>query len=117
MSNLTINPMILVESLPDDHSLVISTNEAILIKCTRCGQMKDVSLHDDPSPQELAPGGVLRTGSISYPFMRQCECRNARNFDGDDLYSRMRDVYEQALKCRGREAILQMLYQAMVRER
>lgn len=54
---LTVNPAICVELLPHDHSLIISTDEAVIIRCTLCGGIKDMMCFLQSLPISYAPNG------------------------------------------------------------
>lgn len=52
-----------------DHTLIISTKDAVMLKCVRCGGVKDLYMHTDQR---------------SYDWIRTCNCTaNAPRLGGD----------------------------------
>jgi hypothetical protein len=76
--------------------------------------MRDVSLHQNPTEQELQPGHNLKTGSISYPMLRQCVC-NAPS-DGGGTHQLLADINVALAGCRNIQDVRQLILTLAIRE-
>jgi hypothetical protein len=104
MTDLTVNPKIKIDAGRDD--IVVSNEHAILIICRRCGDTKNVSLHETPTENQMKPSGALRTGTMQYPQFKYCHCHDAPNSGGGyDL----KQVRLSVSKCKSVEEALRML--------
>jgi hypothetical protein len=105
MTDLTVNPKIKVDATRDD--VVISNEHAILIVCRRCGDTKNVSLHEPPTEEQMLQGGTLITGTMQYPLFKYCKCREVapNSGGGHDL----RQIRQAVSTCTSLEAAIRML--------
>jgi hypothetical protein len=114
MSDLTVNPQVKVQTFAKDGSFLISTSQSTILKCLKCGGMRDVSLHQDPTEQEMQAGQNLKTGSNSYPMMQQCRC-NAPD-DGGDIPQLLADINIALAGCRDIRDVRDLIMTLAVRE-
>jgi hypothetical protein len=104
MTDMTVNPKVKVDAGKDD--IVISNEHAILIVCRRCGDTKNVSVHETPTEEQMKTSGRLRTGTMQYPQFKYCRCHVAPHSGGGyDL----KQVRTSISTCKTIEEALRML--------
>lgn len=54
------NENLIVQILEQDSTLVIITDQAAIMKCTRCGKFKDAIVFTQELPANLAPEGYVK---------------------------------------------------------
>lgn len=100
MSNLTVNADYKVESYPGAGLLTISNRDAVLLICMRCGNTKNIYLHEPPTESQMAQDGQLQTGSVQYPMFQQCNCTSPLpkvERDADEVIARFLEGLYKAL--------------------
>lgn len=110
-SRLTINPKIGIELLPHDHTLIVSIEDAIFMKCTHCGGIKDLVCFMQTLPVNYAPYGIIR-----------CACQdhtqeNAPNHGGPTPDSKLLVELNQALgSCQTINDVRKLIFSIAARE-
>jgi hypothetical protein len=97
---LTVNPKICVELVAADHSLIVSTEDAVIIRCTFCGGIKDLMCFMQSLPINYSPDG-----------MRWCQCQGDRNapHDGGDRRKLLAYINTMLGKCQTVEDARQLI--------
>lgn len=109
MVDLTVRTGTKVETIAKDHALLISNYYAVIVRCTRCGKIKDVSLHDDPTQEDMAKGQFL-PGVYG---LRECTC----NLSTPSALAKLLKELESAVsKCRTIDEVQRLLRSLAMQE-
>ena len=108
---LMARPGINVETLPHDHSVIVSTDEVVVIHCTCCGHIKDMMCFLQTMPSGYAPGG-----------QRWCHCHDAPNGDhnapdaGGDVQRILAEINTKLNNCHDFQGVRQLIVEIAMRE-
>lgn len=104
---MTVNPAIGVEVIPHDHTLIVSTEEAVIIRCTYCGHIKDMMCFLQTMPISYAPSGL-----------RWCHCHDDHNApsDGGDIQRVLAEINVGLSQCNDFQGVRELIVGIALRE-
>lgn len=107
VKKLTVNPAICVEVIPQDHTLIVSTDEAVILRCTSCDHIKDMMCFMENLPISYAPSG-----------QRWCRCHDDHDApdNGGDVQRILVEINEALNSCSDFQGVRDLLVALAFRE-
>jgi hypothetical protein len=107
MTDMTVDPKHKVDVR--EHDIVISTLQSVIILCRKCGNTRNVSLHELPTINEPGTESVIRTGTVQYPAFKYCRCGEAVAPNSGGGTYKLNEVYHAVEKCQTVDEALRMI--------